>query len=142
MTWIDERLFGWSRSSSRGTSAWAGYDSSRVGTPDESDQEESGDYDEVVGLIPGHHTLSVPKSRSRNSSYADLQKLKMSPLGVAPVFNSAETSPVADADVLYHRKRRPSLTDRVPVERIAAVTPGTSFSEATSDINAEIDKNK
>ncbi|KAF8188418.1 glycerol-3-phosphate O-acyltransferase [Pholiota molesta] len=47
MTWIDERLFGWSRSSKRGTSAWGGPvdDISRINTPDDSDEEDTGDYD-------------------------------------------------------------------------------------------------
>src|SRR6266446_10402484 len=53
MTWIDERLFGWSRSATRGTSAWGGNveDLSRVNTPDDSDEEDTGDYDNVVGLV-------------------------------------------------------------------------------------------
>lgn len=82
MTWVDERLFGWSRSAGRGTSVWSGYDSSRVGTPDESDDEDSGDYDNILGLIPGYYAGGEPlrkvSSRSRNSSYADLSRLRMS----------------------------------------------------------------
>ncbi|TFY74185.1 hypothetical protein EWM64_g9828, partial [Hericium alpestre] len=50
MTWLDERLFGWSRSAQRGTSAWAGgtrsQDISRAATPDVSDEEDTGDYDD------------------------------------------------------------------------------------------------
>ncbi|KAF8350734.1 hypothetical protein F5887DRAFT_876538 [Amanita rubescens] len=81
MTWIDERLFGWSRSAKRGTSAWGGNpadDISRVGTPDDSDDEDTGDYDNVIGVIPlNEDLLNVQKIRSRQSSYADLQKLRM-----------------------------------------------------------------
>jgi glycerol-3-phosphate O-acyltransferase / dihydroxyacetone phosphate acyltransferase len=74
-TWIDERLFGWSRSATRGTSAWAGsQDISRVPTPDISDDEDSGDYDNVLGYLPVYEGRS---NRSRQSSFADLQKLKM-----------------------------------------------------------------
>ncbi|KAF8628468.1 hypothetical protein AX15_003980 [Amanita polypyramis BW_CC] len=82
MTWIDERLFGWSHSAKRGTSAWDGSsvdDGSRVGTPDDSDDEDTGDYDNVIGVIaPNEDSLNIQKTRSRQSSYADLQKLRMS----------------------------------------------------------------
>jgi glycerol-3-phosphate O-acyltransferase / dihydroxyacetone phosphate acyltransferase len=81
MTWIDERLFGWSHSAKRGTSAWGGTpadDVSRVGTPDDSDDEDTGDYDNVIGVISlNEDILNVQKIRSRQSSYADLQKLRM-----------------------------------------------------------------
>ncbi|KAF8894585.1 hypothetical protein BD779DRAFT_1501913 [Infundibulicybe gibba] len=86
MTWIDERLFGWSRSAQRGTSAWGGVsgdEASRVATPDISDEEDTGDYDNVVGIIPTYDEQqlgSIHKSRSRQSSYADLQRLRISPL--------------------------------------------------------------
>ncbi|KAF8636629.1 hypothetical protein AX17_003438 [Amanita inopinata Kibby_2008] len=83
MTWIDERLFGWSRSAKRGTSAWGGSfvdDGSRIGTPDDTDDEDTGDYDNVIGIIPMNEDfLSVQKTRSRQSSYADLQKLRLAP---------------------------------------------------------------
>jgi glycerol-3-phosphate O-acyltransferase/dihydroxyacetone phosphate acyltransferase len=84
MSWIDERLFGWSRSARRGTSAWSGPpadDGSRVGTPDYSDEEDTGDYDNVIVAIPmNEDPTSSQKSRSRQSSYADLQRLRMAPL--------------------------------------------------------------
>ncbi|KAA1475269.1 hypothetical protein DENSPDRAFT_418220 [Dentipellis sp. KUC8613] len=81
MTWLDERLFGWSRSAARGTSAWAGgsgrsTDASRAASPlhspDGSDDElgDAGDYDNVLGALRGRG--------SHHSSYADLQKLRMS----------------------------------------------------------------
>lgn len=85
-TWLDERLFGWSKSAQRGTSAWAGatrsQEISRAATPDLSEDEEVVDYDNVLGYLPiyegaphGHRV------RSRQNSYADLQKLRMSAIG-------------------------------------------------------------
>jgi hypothetical protein len=86
-TWLDERLFGWSKSANRGTSAWAGatrsQEISRAATPDLSEDEEVADYDNVLGYLPiyegaphGHNRI-----RSRQNSYADLQKLRMSAIG-------------------------------------------------------------
>lgn len=83
MTWLDERLFGWSRSAHRGTSAWGGglssLDTSRAASPDISDDEDGGDYDNVIAYL-GVYTNSngTPRTRSRSlrGSYADLQALK------------------------------------------------------------------
>lgn len=78
MTWIDERLFGWSRSAKRGTSAWSGIsgdEASRIGTPDETDEEDTGDYDNVVGIVTSSEDANA-KFKSRQSSYADLQRLR------------------------------------------------------------------
>lgn len=82
MKWLDERLFGWSRSARRGTSVWAGGASSHgpsaVTSPEGSDDEENGDYEHVLGYLPGlgigDGTRSV--GRSRSTSYADLQSLR------------------------------------------------------------------
>ncbi|KDR81579.1 hypothetical protein GALMADRAFT_239612 [Galerina marginata CBS 339.88] len=137
MTWIDERLFGWSRSSKRGTSAWGGHveDPSRINTPDDSDEEDTGDYDNVVGVLGTGDELSlgIQKSRSRQSSYADLQRLRMPPLTPQ---NGDESSR------LSHRTRRASLGDGVPVSRIATVDRQEPFSEATQDLNEEISQSK
>lgn len=92
-TWLDERLFGWSKSANRGTSAWAGatrsQEISRAATPDLSEDEEVADYDNVLGYLPiyegaphGHHRI-----RSRQNSYADLQKLRMSAIGKGERFD-------------------------------------------------------
>lgn len=148
MTWIDERLFGWSRSARRGTSAWGGFsgdESSRVGTPDESDEEDTGDYDNVI--VPDSQN---PKSRSRTSSYADLQRLRMSPFSSQQILPMPISRPAAsgntEADGLHFRKgqrnRKASLSDGVPVERIAAVNPQEQFTVATDDLNDEIEKKK
>jgi len=142
MTWIDERLFGWSRSAQRGTSAWGGVtpvnESSRSGTPNETDDEEAPDYDNVLGYFPDQEqpgSPRVPKSRSRNSSYADLQRLRMTNA-------EASLSATMDGEGLHprhgHRSRRQSLSDSVPVERIAAMDPQEPFKDATSDLNNEI----
>lgn len=90
MTWLDERLFGWSRSARRGTSAWAGNASmsslsaSRVASPDNSDDEDHGDYDNVIGYLPsivgdaiggfGFARSRTPKSL--RSSFADLPSVR------------------------------------------------------------------
>ncbi|KAJ7675042.1 hypothetical protein B0H17DRAFT_946306 [Mycena rosella] len=66
MTWLDERIFGFRAAA----------------TAPNSDEEDAGDYDNVIGFIPGlNGTLqpgAVATSRSRNSSYADLQRLRLS----------------------------------------------------------------
>lgn len=145
MTWLDERLFGWSHSSKRGTSAWGGGSEhpSRMGTPSISDDEETGDYDDVIGMLSLHEEQAgmVGKGRSRQSSYADLQRLRMAPLSVqtqsAPM-SANKNSPFQP----QHRIRRPSLSDSVAVSRIAVEDPNESFPEATQNLNEEIDKNK
>jgi len=154
MTWIDERLFGWSRSSGRGTSAWAGGSHSempsRVATPDVSDDEDHGDYEHVLGYIPSHgdesHSLGS-KSRSRQSSYADLTKLRMTSLAVpgqrGPVSSSvAPSTQSTDLPSRQGRERKNSLSDTIPVERIAKVDRRDSFGKATQDLNAEVDREK
>ncbi|KAJ7687696.1 hypothetical protein B0H17DRAFT_1069517 [Mycena rosella] len=68
MTWLDERIFGFRAAA----------------TAPNSDEEDAGDYDNVIGFIPGlggtlqpADAAAASKSRSRNSSYADLQRLRM-----------------------------------------------------------------
>ncbi|KAJ6596859.1 glycerol-3-phosphate O-acyltransferase [Mycena vulgaris] len=133
MTWLDERLFGWSRSSNRGTSAWAGTstEASRIGSPNDSEEEDTGDYENVVGFLPVSANQADNRS-SRQSSYADLQRLKT-------LASSSAISPASDG--LHRcspRERKASLSDRVPVERIAAVDPLEPFDDATQDLNDEI----
>ncbi|KAH9484305.1 putative acyltransferase [Psilocybe cubensis] len=146
MTWIDERLFGWSRSARRGTSAWGGHvdDLSRINTPDDSDEEDTGDYDNVVGVLgtDDQHLAAVYKSRSRQSSFADLQRLRMAPMTAQkPTQRAGDEDPEA-ASRLTHRTRRASLSDGVAVTRIAAVVRKEPFEEATQDLNAEISHSK
>ncbi|KAI8998717.1 glycerol-3-phosphate O-acyltransferase [Trametes punicea] len=162
MTWLDERLFGWSRSAKRGTSAWAGTRSqeiSRATTPDVSDEEDAPDYDNlIVPLGEGSSLTSRP--RSQRSSYADVTRLRRT--SSAANTNSlafTRTSPTAsatstvtavatgeqaapDADGLHFRgqirARKPSLSDDVPVEIIGKVDRKEPFQEATKDLNTEM----
>ena len=151
MTWIDERLFGWTRSSKRGTSAWSGVeDPSTANTPDESDEEEAGDYDDVVGLIPPNDDQDT---RSRQNSYADLQRLRMnSASGAHPLKFDDKSSNTINVDRrldqpdessrLQHRPRRSTLSDDVPIEYIAAIDPTMAFSDATQSLNEEMSQAK
>jgi len=163
MTWIDERLFGWSRSAKHGTSAWGGSteDISRAGTPDGTDDEDTGDYENVIGFIPAYEDQPnlAHNSRSRQSSYADLQRLRVStfppvcpsipPLSSQP--SSASSTSISSAferDELHlpsiHTGRdwRGSLSDRVPVERVAALDHQELFVDATHGLNDKIRQKK
>ncbi|KIK08660.1 hypothetical protein K443DRAFT_84557 [Laccaria amethystina LaAM-08-1] len=143
MTWIDERLFGWTRSAKRGTSAWGGFSGdevSRVGTPDETDDEDTGDYDNVAGIVSAasDQLSSGSTSRSRQSSYADLQRLR-----ITPQPPTSQTAPITETTPRStHRARRESLSDGVPVKRLAALDREEQFSDATHDINVEIQRAK
>lgn len=149
MTWIDERLFGWSRSAKRGTSAWSGFsgdEASRIGTPDETDEEDTGDYDNVVGIVASGEDLNA-KLKSRQSSYADIQRLRHghgmpSPIAGHESSASALDTFSQDIDILRstdrHRKRRESLSDNIAVSRIAAIDPREEFGRATQGLNSEI----
>jgi glycerol-3-phosphate O-acyltransferase/dihydroxyacetone phosphate acyltransferase len=143
-TWIDERLFGWSRSAFRGTSAWGGsvtQDQSAEGTPDVSDEEDTGDYDNVIDQLDP----LTQKSRSRQSSYADLQRLRMSstPAGTSQL-SSTRASSVVDMDGLHfrqgHRERRKSLSGQIPVDQIAAVDRRQRFDTATAGLNKQLEE--
>jgi len=156
MTWIDERLFGWSRSAKRGTSAWSGNlvdETSRVGTPDDTDEEDTGDYDNVIGVLPNDDDHATgQKPQSRQSSYADLQKIRHSAhplsanvLTISTTVDQSDEDPTRDEGLRLrqsHRTRRESLSDRVPVTRIAAVDKKETFPLATQSLNDEIDKTK
>jgi glycerol-3-phosphate O-acyltransferase/dihydroxyacetone phosphate acyltransferase len=67
-TWLDERLFGWSRG------AEASREVSRAGSPRGSDDEDAGDYDNLLKVPQSEGTTS--EVQSRRGSYADLQKLR------------------------------------------------------------------
>lgn len=127
---------------------------------DDGSEEEHGDYDDVVGYIPGYVSPSNRmRSRSLANSYADLQQLKkasehkrplhpedhhltprksLNPIVVANGngFNGhanpapPETSPV-------RRNRKSSLSDNVQVERLAQLDPQEAFKDCTQDINME-----
>lgn len=108
MTWLDERLFGWSHSATRGTNAWSG-DAPHPAEGDESDESDSGDYEHVIAYLPEPVNGSP---RSRANSYADLQKLKLAPCS-APTDFAPGTTPMVELDGIhftraYERKRPPS----------------------------------
>lgn len=140
-TWIDERLFGWSRSPKSGTSAWGGstpiHDSSRPVTPDLSDDEDHGDYDHAVNFISAYEDASRHKPRSRHGSYADLQRLRMTTTTQQTA--SSSSSSLRPNESLHMRpvprQRKGSLSDLVPVERIGAVDRREPFEDATTNLN-------
>jgi glycerol-3-phosphate O-acyltransferase/dihydroxyacetone phosphate acyltransferase len=151
-TWIDERLFGWSKSSKRGTSAWAAQprstDGSQLPTPETSDDEDGGDYDNVLGYLSDGYTS--PTTRSRAGSYADLQKLRLSRQAPAQRLDipqyvrepATTTSPTTSptGSVRSKHARRGSLVDDIPVERISQCDKRQSFDEMTEDLNKETGK--
>ncbi|KAI0361999.1 glycerol-3-phosphate O-acyltransferase [Trametes cingulata] len=168
MTWLDERLFGWSRSAKRGTSAWAGTRSqeiSRAATPDVSDEEDAPDYDNLIVPVGGDGHSLASRPRSQRSSYADITRLRRSSSAAntntmaftptSPTGTNFATSPTAiatgeqaapDADGLHFRgparARKPSLSDDVPVEIIGKVDREEPFKDATKDLNTEMKKRR
>lgn len=158
-TWLDERLFGWSRSANRGTSAWAGggtrsQEISRSATPDLSDEEDEPDYDNlIVPSAEGSTLASNP--RSQRSSYADITRLRRTSsaanthaLGFTPTSPTANATGEhsADLDGLHFRgqgrARKASLSDGVPVEIIGQADRAEPFTEMTQDLNSEMRKRK
>jgi glycerol-3-phosphate O-acyltransferase/dihydroxyacetone phosphate acyltransferase len=119
-----------------------------MGTPSISDDEETGDYDDVIGLLSPLEEQAgvVGKGRSRQSSYADLQRLRMAPLSVqtrsVPANMQDTSNNTGPPTQSQHRVRRPSLSDGVAVSRIAAEDPNEPFSEATQNLIDEIHENK
>ncbi|KAG9019495.1 hypothetical protein FRB90_001568 [Tulasnella sp. 427] len=167
ITWLDERIWGWTRSARRGTNVWAGSkstDASRMHSPSPSDDEsdhETGDYDDVLGNIPGYVSPSNRmRSRSLANSYADLQQLKRSteqrrhlhpedhhlvPIKVPTESVSVSPTSTAQSDgdaqppspTSSRRARRNSLESNVHVERLAKLDQEEPFKECTEDINRE-----
>lgn len=87
MTWLDERLFGWSRSARRhgGVSGATSRATSNHGTPEGSDDEEIGDYDNVLGYLHTYENNPLSRrSRSHHASYADLQQLRRNEHSLEP----------------------------------------------------------
>ncbi|KAI0695901.1 glycerol-3-phosphate O-acyltransferase [Cytidiella melzeri] len=155
MTWLDERLFGWSQSAKRGTSAWAGpasTDPSRAATPDASDDEDGhGDYDNLLGYMESRGIASRSNARSRQNSYADLQRLRrtsnaaLHSSGMSNIRMTDISSPSnGDGLNMRHgtRVRKASLSDGVSVERIGGLDPEEPFDEATRELNEEIMEQK
>jgi len=145
MTWIDERLFGWSRSAKCGSSAWGGstptQDSSRPATPDLSDGEDHGDYDHAVSYISAYEDASRHKVRSRQGSYADLQRLRMTATTQPSASSSSSGTRLDDSQSLHmrqgSRQRKHSLSNLVPVERIGSADRQETFEDVTTSLNKE-----
>ncbi|KAI6108951.1 hypothetical protein EV401DRAFT_2076562 [Pisolithus croceorrhizus] len=142
MTWLDERLFGWSRTAARSVSASGGSTPvSRPQTPDiESEEEDHGDYDDVINYIPAYEDASRGKLRTRQGSYADLQRLRMTSANQTntPVTSSGAQTSDSQSMHVRSRKRKESLSDLVPVERIAGVDRREEFEKVTQGLNKEI----
>ncbi|KZV88840.1 hypothetical protein EXIGLDRAFT_678483 [Exidia glandulosa HHB12029] len=163
MTWLDEHLFGWSRSARRGTSAWGGLatpslstEHSRHGTPDASDDEGHGDYEDLLGYLHAAQNGTGGKKRlkSARSSFADLQQLKSPTTGSSTAFPRSSSglrlrqvdggvapmtpSPESPTFRTGSRSRRQSLTDNVEVVRIGEVPSAEPFGEATAELNEEL----
>ncbi|OSX58257.1 hypothetical protein POSPLADRAFT_1041385 [Postia placenta MAD-698-R-SB12] len=112
-TWLDERLFGWSRSTARGTSAWAGTPSteiSRASSPAPSEDEVS-DNDNVLGYLKARKPAGRSRSRSHQNSCADLQKLREDDGCARALASSDEQAVDSDDGVQIRRRRERSLGD-------------------------------
>ncbi|KAF8326345.1 glycerol-3-phosphate O-acyltransferase [Cantharellus anzutake] len=145
MTWIDERLFGWSQSTRREpTSGSASLMTSHQGTPDVSDDEqENADYENVVGYLHSYEpSLSKKRTRSNHASYADLQQPRRNTSSSETPEESMPPSPVNENSPGRSRQRRSSLNDGVNVHRIAAQDPTSTFQENTASINQENQEQK
>ncbi|CCL99136.1 uncharacterized protein FIBRA_01151 [Fibroporia radiculosa] len=100
--WLDERLFGWSKSVSHWTSI--------SGTPregisssssvDEFDDEDEGDYDQILGYLETYKSWGNKRIRSQRTSYADFQTLRADAIA-ALVLSGKSSIPV---EGLRHRK--------------------------------------
>lgn len=108
---------------------------------DESDEEDHGDYDDVIGYLPAYEDASRSKLRSRPGSYADLQRFRMT-TNQAGSSRASSGVQVLDSQSLQvrPRQRKQSLSDLVPVERIATVDRQETFPNATADLNEEISR--
>ncbi|KAF8969108.1 hypothetical protein BDZ97DRAFT_1915474 [Flammula alnicola] len=105
--------------------------------------------DNVVGLVSandeGGLKVLMQKSRSWQSSYADLQRLCMAP--ITTIHQSVARSEAKDEEdasppLSPHRARRASLSDGVALTRIASLDPEEPFNEATQDLNEGISHTK
>lgn len=173
MTLIDQYLFGWSRSARRGTSAWGGpatpsisTEPSRHGTPDASDDEDHGDYEDLLGYLhvaqAQHGTGGKKRIKSARSSFADLQQLKSPKMtSSSTAFASSQPSssglrlrqvdgsipsatPSPDSPTFRagSRSRKHSLIANVDVERLGEVPQREPFDEATEELNHENSLNR
>ncbi|KZT11385.1 uncharacterized protein LAESUDRAFT_747111 [Laetiporus sulphureus 93-53] len=101
MTWLDERLFGWSRSAWSGSGSRSQTASSAV-TPEGSDVEEEGDYDDVLGFL---EQTAHPQPRRERSSYSDLQKVRKDAVSPGDEAGFTGTEMVFDREGMQMRMR-------------------------------------
>lgn len=129
-----------------------------MASPDASDEEDAPDYDDILA-VPGGDGLSLSsRPRSQRSSYADLQRLRLTSSAantngggllssLSPVESTvASGEKHADTDGLHFRgqtrARKASLSDNVPVGAIGEVDREEPFKDATKDLNSEMKKRK
>ena len=96
----------------------------------------------MIGYIPAYEDASRSKPRSRQGSYADLQRLRMTSAHQADSPSTSSGIQVSDSQSLHMRprQRKQSLSDLVPVERIATIGRQETFPNATADLNEEISR--
>ncbi|KAI6147663.1 hypothetical protein BKA82DRAFT_156772 [Pisolithus tinctorius] len=105
MTWMDERLFGRSCAAKRGTSAWRGSTGSQ--TPDESEEGDHWDYDHVINFVPAHKDAFRGKPRSRQGSYADIQRLRTESANRTNVSVTSSGAQISESQSMHVRSRKP-----------------------------------
>ncbi|KAI5993269.1 glycerol-3-phosphate O-acyltransferase [Pisolithus albus] len=134
MTWMDERLFGWSGAARRGTDSPA----NRPQTPDQSEEEDHWDYDHVINFIPAYGDASLGKLRGRQGSYTDLQQLRMGSDNQASIPVSSSGVQISEGQSVHIRSRihKEHLSDLVPVDYITTADQ-TEDSGSTKDLNEE-----
>lgn len=137
LTWVDERLFGWTHSAKRNLSSTGSASGapSHYGTPDVSDDEDEGlgDYENVIGYLNKYQQDSQLKkgSRSHHASYADLQHLRHSAVPVPEAQPIPEDVDSLEPPALKNRSRSRSevnLSQLAPVYHKMAQgkSPGAS----------------
>ncbi|KAJ9115919.1 hypothetical protein QFC22_005062 [Naganishia vaughanmartiniae] len=168
MMWLDERIFGWSRSAIKGPGAWnAKYARSdgetEPGSPTMSDGEELGDdddvdYDDVLAIIDRRKLRNGGRDRSRSNakrnrnnetgtllsadgSHSSLDKLADSILqGPSSAAETHESLHQRSEHTRRH-SRGESLGDGISLEHLREATRkgSGSFDEITADLNKEVE---
>lgn len=96
----------------------------------------------MISYLPAYEDASRSKPRSRQGSYADLQRLRMTSAHQAGSSSASSGIQTSSSQSLHMRprQRKHSLSDLVPVERIASVDRQETFPDATADLNEEISR--
>jgi len=133
----------------------------REGTPDVSDDEGTGDYEDLLGYLSTAQDSTKKRLRSARSSYADLQNLKTpaaaSTTGMTTITvlsgglklrmpgdsGSANHSPDSPTMRTGTRSRKASLSGSVDVKRLEVLPQEEqTFAEATAELNRENSMNR